>query len=249
MPQPKPAKPASSSTKATAGKPAAKRAKGAAAAAKPAAASAAGGAKKPSIAGRTSSEADSGTTAPSRRVTTAKRAPRAAAVDPASAEAQAARDEAMRANLSQLRELLAGGVMLTAQRVQEAMDDAVRRGKMTRHDAEEIARGLVDNGRRQSLDLIAEIEQLFGRGRHDLESASTRVRDKTDRVLREVDRVRRQAGVGPAFPIMGYDDLTAAQIVARLPELEAAGLRKVREHEKRTANRKSVLAAVAKALG
>ncbi|MCW2996773.1 MAG: plectin [Solirubrobacterales bacterium] len=155
----------------------------------------------------------------------------------------------MRASLSQLRELLAGGVMLTAQRVQEAMDDAVRRGKMTRRDAEEIARGLVDNGRRQSLDVIAEVEQLFGRGRSDLEAASNLVRDKTDRVLREVDRVRRGAGVGSAFPIAGYDDLTAAQITGLLGGLEASDLRKVREHERRTANRKSVLAAVERVLG
>ncbi len=171
-----------------------------------------------------------------------------AAIDPASPEAQAARDEAMRANLAQLRDLMAGGVMLTAQRVQEAMDDAVRRGKMTRQDAEEVARSLVDVGRRQSLDLVAEIEQLLGRGRSDLGSASSLVRDKTDRVLSELDRVRRQAGVGSALPIDDYDDLTAANIIERLDGLTPSELRRVRDHEKRSANRKSVLAAVEKAL-
>ena len=65
-----------------------------------------------------------------------------------------------------------------------------------------------------------------------------------DRVLREVDRARRVAGVGPTFPILGYDDLTAAQVNERLGDLDAAGLRKVRDYEKRNANRKSVLAAV-----
>jgi polyhydroxyalkanoate synthesis regulator phasin len=165
-----------------------------------------------------------------------------------SPEAQAARDEALRANLVQLRELLAGGVMLTAQRVQEAMDDAVRRGKMTRRDAEELARGLVDTGRRQSFDLLAEIEQLLGRSRTDLTSASSLVRDKTDRVLREVDRVRRTAGVGVSFPITGYDELTAAQITSRLADLGPADLRRVRDHEQAHANRKTVIAAIEKAL-
>lgn len=172
------------------------------------------------------------------------------AQDPASPEAQAARDEALRAHLAQLRELLAGGVMLTAQRVQEAMDDAVRRGKMTRRDAEELARGLVDSGRRQSFDLIADIEQLLGRSRDEVTSASSLVRDKTaDRVLREVERVRRTAGIGgPALPIAGYDELTAAQVIARLDGLSPADLRRVREHERAHANRKTVIAAVEKAL-
>ncbi len=245
MPQPKSTKPAATSPEAASGPPAARRATAAKSGSGPAGKGRATTVKKPSGAGKKATPPRSATKAAPRRGSAAPDAE----LDPASPEAQAARDEAMKANLSQLRELLAGGVMLTAQRVQEAMDDAARRGKMTRRDAEEIARGLVDNGRRQSLDLIAEIEQLFGRGRSDLEVASSLVRDSTDRVLREVDRVRRSAGVGSAFPITGYDDLTAAQVAARLPELDAVALRKVREHEKRTANRKSVLAAVDKALG
>jgi hypothetical protein len=50
--------------------------------------------------------------------------------------------------------------------------------------------------------------------------------------------------VGPSFPILGYDDLTAAQVNERLGDLDSAQLRKVRDYEKRNANRKSVLAAV-----
>ena len=49
------------------------------------------------------------------------------------------------------------------------------------------------------------------------------------------------AGVGPSFPILGYDDLTAAQVVSRLESLTPAELRKVRDYERRNANRKSVL--------
>jgi hypothetical protein len=52
------------------------------------------------------------------------------------------------------------------------------------------------------------------------------------------------ARVGPSLPILGYDDLTAAQVQTRLDTLTPAELRKVRDYEKRNANRKSVLAAV-----
>ena len=69
-----------------------------------------------------------------------------------------------------------------------------------------------------------------------------------DRVLREVDRARRAAGLGSSFPISSYDDLTAAQISERLDDLSASDLRKVRDYEKRNANRKSVLGAIERRL-
>ena len=49
-------------------------------------------------------------------------------------------------------------------------------------------------------------------------------------------------GLGPEFPITGYDDLTAAEVVRELDGMSAADLRKVREYERANANRKSVLA-------
>jgi hypothetical protein len=63
----------------------------------------------------------------------------------------------------------------------------------------------------------------------------------TDRVLREV---RRVTGAADGFPIDEYDELTAAQIVARLGELPVGELRRVRDYERRNANRKTVLAAL-----
>jgi len=121
-------------------------------------------------------------------------------------------------------------VVLTRERLQEVLDDAVDRGRMTRDDATQLLAELVSRGRRQTDDLLRELEAL--------------VTAPAGRVLREVDRARRVAGVGPSFPILGYDDLTAAQVNERLGELDAAELRKVRDYEKRNANRKSVLAAV-----
>jgi hypothetical protein len=52
------------------------------------------------------------------------------------------------------------------------------------------------------------------------------------------------ARVGPSFPILGYDDLTASQVQSRLDALTPAELRKIRDYERRNANRKSVLEAV-----
>ncbi len=132
-------------------------------------------------------------------------------------------------------------VVLTAERLQEVLDEAVARGRMTRDDAGTLLADLLQRGRKQTEDLRDDIEGLLGGAK-----GATRkgMAGSADRVLREVDRARRVAGVGPAFPILGYDDLTAAQVNERLGDLDAAELRKVRDYEKRNANRKSVLAAV-----
>jgi hypothetical protein len=132
-------------------------------------------------------------------------------------------------------------VVVTRERLQEVLDEAVARGRITRDDAGALLADLLQRGRKQTDDLREDIEGLLGGAK-----GATRkgVSGSAERVLREVDRARRVAGVGPSFPILGYDDLTAAQVNERLPDLDAAELRKVRDYEKRNANRKSVLAAV-----
>jgi polyhydroxyalkanoate synthesis regulator phasin len=111
-------------------------------------------------------------------------------------------------------------LVLTRERIQEVLDDAVERGRMTRDDATHLLAELVRRGTAPA-----------------------------DRLLREVDRARRAAGLGSSFPIAGYDDLTAAQVTERLDGLSTAELRQVREHERRNANRKSVLTALERKLG
>jgi hypothetical protein len=54
----------------------------------------------------------------------------------------------------------------------------------------------------------------------------------------------RAAGFGPSFPIPRYDDLTASEVQSRLEDVTPAQLRKVRDHERRHANRKTVLRAI-----
>jgi hypothetical protein len=126
-------------------------------------------------------------------------------------------------------------VLLTRERLQEVVDDAVERGRMTRSDATELVTAILTLGRRTTEDVLGDIDQLLG--------------GPADRVRREVDRARRATGLGPSFPILGYDDLTAAQVQSRLDDLTPAQLRKVRDYERRNANRKTVLAAIETKLG
>jgi len=225
MPQPR--KPAQSGRKAAARKPAAR---------KPAA-SRSGGRAAP--------------TAPA-----AKAKPGAAkgAAGPPRAAAEAGREDQLMAAIASLRDVLSKGVVITGERLQETVDEAVRRGRMTRQDAEELVDNLVEIGRRQAQDALAEAESLLGRSAAQTRRA-TRSRVKSvgavarrapgsDRALRTVDRVRRATGLGPSFPITGYDDLTTAQVKERMTDLDDADLRKVREHEHKNANRKSVLSAI-----
>ena len=163
-----------------------------------------------------------------------------------------------------------GLVMLTRERIEEAVDDAVSRGRVTADDAQELVGGLLERGRKQTNDVLADLESLLARGREEIEgrtggarkrgsaaarAARSRVEEATTRARREaakhgdpvmarVDQARRAGGIGPSFPITGYDDLTVAQVQGRLTSLNPAELRKVRDYERRHANRKTVLAAI-----
>jgi polyhydroxyalkanoate synthesis regulator phasin len=135
-------------------------------------------------------------------------------------------------NVAELREALSqlidplGMVVLTRDRIEEALNDAVSRGRVTADDAQELVSALVERGRRQTNDVLGELESLLAA---------------------KADKARRAAGVPsrePTFPIADYDDLTAAQVQSELQDLTPAQLRKVRDHERRNANRKTVLRAI-----
>jgi polyhydroxyalkanoate synthesis regulator phasin len=126
-------------------------------------------------------------------------------------------------------------VLLTREKLQEVLDEAVERGRMTRTDATELVAEIFARGRRTTEDVLSDVDQLLG--------------GPADRVRREVDRARRATGIGPAFPISGYETLTAAQVQSRLGGLTPAELRKVRDYERRNANRKTVLQAIEHRLG
>jgi hypothetical protein len=138
----------------------------------------------------------------------------------------------------------------------------VGRGRVTAEDAQGIASRLVQRGRKQTDDALKDIEQLMGRGRDEIggarKGATEAARQARRRVsgargraaraaspaLEQADRLRRAAGVGASFPITAYESLTASQVQGRLKGLTPAQLRKVRDYERRNANRKTVLKAI-----
>jgi len=142
-------------------------------------------------------------------------------------------------------------VMLTRDRIQEILDDAASRGRVTRKDANDLVAELVRRGREQSDELVGDLESFVGKGVEQLEAATRRARkaEPVDRLVRSADRARRVAGVGPSFPILGYDDLNAGQVQSRLSELSKPELRKVLTYERNNANRKSVTGSLEKAIG
>jgi polyhydroxyalkanoate synthesis regulator phasin len=162
-------------------------------------------------------------------------------------------------------------IMLTRDRIEEVVNEAVERGRITAEDAQGVVQSLVQRGREQTDSVMGDLEGLLQRGAGEVvqapaqaasavgrarkqvgdaaKGATKRAREQADPVLATADRARRAAGVGPSFPILGYDDLTAAQVQSRLDGLSPAELRKVRDYEKRNANRKSVLDAVQSKLG
>jgi hypothetical protein len=223
--------------------------------------SSSGGRSSGSTAKRSSSSSRSSGNARSRSTTKRASSGRSTASRARSTSA-AGDDDALR-RLNEARDLLEKAVVLTRDRIQEAMDDAVERGRMTRDDAEQLVQELIKRGRKQTEEVRADIEQLLGRGPSSgaLAGAGKTARKRVsgaakaagrtpvaDRARREVDRARRVAGVGPTFPILGYDDLNAGQVTSSLDDLTPAELRKVRDYERRHANRKSVLNAVEKKL-
>jgi polyhydroxyalkanoate synthesis regulator phasin len=194
---------------------------------------------------RTGKPAAAGKPAAKRSTASKPAAKRTAASKPAAKRAAPAKaggvEEAVHANLVALRDTLRKGVVLTAEGVKGTLDDAVKRGRITRKDATELSQSLLSAGRSQADGFRSDLEQLLGRGR-------SQALQSGDRVLREVDRARRRAGVGSTLPIARYDELTAPQIQSRLKDLTPAQLRKVRDYEKRHDARKSVLGAIEKKL-
>jgi polyhydroxyalkanoate synthesis regulator phasin len=143
--------------------------------------------------------------------------------------------EALRKNLIRPMEM----VMLSRERIEEVLGEAVDQGRVTARDAQRITSGLVKRGQRQTTDVLKDLENLL-----DTSKARGRAVRRASPVLAQADRLRRTAGVGPSFPITGYDDLTATQVQGRLATLTPAELRKVRDYERRNSKRKTVLQSI-----
>ncbi len=149
------------------------------------------------------------------------------------------------------RDALGKSITISRDRLQEVVDDAVHRGRMTRGDAEEMVSRLAARGREQAEELLAQLERLLAqvrdvpdKARQEVggraEQARKRAVGAVDKPLAGADRVRRAARV-PGFPITAYDQLSIRQIDRRLQELSRVELRKVRTYERRNKARKGLL--------
>jgi polyhydroxyalkanoate synthesis regulator phasin len=126
----------------------------------------------------------------------------------------AARDRLVRSLLSPLN-----AVLLTRRHIEEVVEDAVSRGRMTRSDAQEMVQSLMSRSARATDDFLSDLERMLGGSGDSLDRPTER----------------------GAQPIPGYDDLSAAQVQGRLDGLTPAELRKLRDYEARHGNRKTVL--------
>jgi polyhydroxyalkanoate synthesis regulator phasin len=182
-------------------------------------------------------------------------------------------DEALRANVAALSDVITHSVFLTRERAQEIVDETVRRGRITRDDANELLSSLVTRGRRGGEDVAGELEQLANRWATQIEDAASEAHRRAidarkvvestaekvgktgpaDTILRTARQARRATGIGgpppsKPFPIIGYEELNAREAIASVQGLKSDQLRKVREYERRHANRKTVLSAIDKLL-
>jgi hypothetical protein len=71
-------------------------------------------------------------------------------------------------SFAQLRDSLEHSVTLSRERIQEVVDDAVKRGRMTHGDAEKMIGELLKRGRKQTDALVAELEKLVRQARRKL---------------------------------------------------------------------------------
>ena len=132
--------------------------------------------------------------------------------------------------------------MLTRDRIEEALEEAVDQGRVTAKDARKITKDLVDRGRKQTNDVMKDLEQLVGRGRDEIEDRTTGARKAGTQAAKALASGSRshprrpyprregdgpgmaqadRAGApraGPNFPITAYEDLTAAQVQTRLTD-------------------------------
>jgi polyhydroxyalkanoate synthesis regulator phasin len=167
-------------------------------------------------------------------------------------------------SIESFRNSLERSLTISRDRLQEVVDDAVKRGRMQRRDAEKMVSDLVSRGRRQTSSLVADLERLADQARREVRGrarparrqatraarrASRAARDAADRPLAEADRLRRRTGLPSRFPITAYNQLTAAQVRSRLGDLSATELRRVRDYERRNQDRKGVVTAIDRKLG
>ena len=115
---------------------------------------------------------------------------------------------------------------ISRERLQEVVDDAVRRGRMTRGDGEELVTRLITRGREQADDILGELERVVRQLRGEVETRAKQPRKNAERAAgrarRELERVRpgppagRDRASGPEAAVSAIDQpLAGADRVRR----------------------------------
>jgi hypothetical protein len=131
----------------------------------------------------------------------------------------AAKDRLVRGVLSPFN-----AILITRRNLEEVLEDAVRRGRMTRTDAQDMIQTLLSRGARVTDARLGDIQRLLGNSEGLEPAGESAVTDNSG-----------------GLPITDYDDLSAPQVQERLDGLSLTQLRRLRDYEQRNANRKTVL--------
>lgn len=96
-------------------------------------------------------------------------------------------------SIESFRASLERTITVSRDRLQEVLDDAVDRGRMTRRDAETVVSELIDRGRRQRDILLDELERLGKQlGKHS-EKVARQAREVTEIPLVKAERKLRRS--------------------------------------------------------
>jgi polyhydroxyalkanoate synthesis regulator phasin len=98
----------------------------------------------------------------------AKKAAPKSAPNSSSKRASARSTVGLDKSIAQLKDSLEHSVTLSRDRIQEVVDDAVKRGRMTHGDAEKMIGELLKRGRKQTDALLTELEKLVRQARRKL---------------------------------------------------------------------------------
>ena len=181
--------------------------------------------------------------------------------------------QAFRDALERSRSALESNVTLPRDRVQEVVDDAVKRGRMTRGDANELVSNLVSRSRKATDDLIRDLEKLLEQARKEVDTRTSKARKELEtpapRPASRRPAPPSASAAPPATPPTGRSPRPTScaaapalrarrspattssprpQVKSRLKDLTKADLRKVRTQEKRGKARKGILDAIEKQL-
>ncbi len=147
------------------------------------------------VAGKSSKKATAGAKpkAKAKKVTAKARkaAPRKAAAKKTSPKASSKATTGLDKSVAQFRESLEQSVTLSRDRLQEVVDDAVKRGRMTRGDAEKLLSDLIKRGRKQTDLLLGQLERLVKQARKEVGGRAEPVRKQATQAAR---RARKKLG-------------------------------------------------------